>query len=252
MPEIPPSQAHESTVRFGSQVWRLDIGAAVTFGRSEICDIVIPRQGKDLLVSRRAGRLTAVDGGLLISNESERNSLLMRAIPGPEIEIKPLMTLGTMPFSRCRLVVRGSDSAEYLLELTCGLAENGSASRPIPAGTAAESPTTFGYRRLDIPDGQRRYLAALCEPILIRVGAGTVPATYNEIAQRCGVSRKTVRNSLDALRRTLSAEYRIPGLVHPGDSGQGAPGAVNFLSALAAWAINSGTITLNDLELIDR
>ena len=62
MPEIPPSQAHESTVRFGSQVWRLDIGAAVTFGRSEICDIVIPRQGKDLLASRRAGRLTAVDG----------------------------------------------------------------------------------------------------------------------------------------------------------------------------------------------
>lgn len=252
MPDFPPPPANESTVRFGSQVWRLDIGAVVTFGRSEICDIVIPRQGKDLLVSRRAGRLTAVDGGLLISNESERNSLLMRAIPGPEIEIKPLMTLGTMPFSRCRVVVRGSDSAQYLLEITCGIAERGSASRPVPAETAAGSPTTFGYRRLDIPDGQRRYLAALCEPMLTCVGARTVPATYNEVAQRCGVSRKTVRNSLDALRQMLSAEYGIPGLVHPSDSSQGAPGVVNFLSALAAWAINSGTITLNDLEIIDR
>lgn len=252
MPELS-SQATQSTVRFGSQVWSLDIGAAVTFGRSEDCDIVIPRQEKDLLVSRRAGQLTAVDGGLLISNESERNSIFMRAIPGPEIEIKPLMTLGTMPFSRCRVVVLGSNAAQYILEITCAILEGSSAGKSVPARTGRSgSITTFGYRRLDIPDGQRRYLAALCEPILTSVGAGTIPATYNEIAQRCGVSRKTVRNSLDALRQMLSAEYGIPGLAHLGGSSREAPGAVNFLSALAAWAINSGTITLNDLEAIDR
>jgi hypothetical protein len=78
-------RSHEVTQYSVFGTHRLDIGAVVTSGRSEISDIVIPRQGKDLLVSRRAGRLTAVDGGLLISNESERNSLLMRAIPGPEI-----------------------------------------------------------------------------------------------------------------------------------------------------------------------
>lgn len=252
---MPNSSSWEtkSTVRFGSQVWPLEIGTAVTFGRSEDCDIVIPQRGKDLLVSRRAGRLTGVDGGVLISNESERNAIRMRAIPGPEIEIRPLMTLGTMPFARCRVVVLGTDAAQYVLDITCNIPEGSSKSkRALASAAAAGSPTTSGYRRLDIPRGQRRYLAALCEPILTSVGAGTVPATYNEIAQRCGVSRKTARNSLDALRQMLSAEYGIPGLVHPGDSSQGAPGAVNFLSVLAAWAINSGTITLGDLETIDR
>ena len=243
----------QSAVRFGSQIWRLDTGSSVTFGRSGDCDIVIPRQGKDLLVSRRAGRLTAVDGGLLLSNESMRNSVFMRAIPGPEIEIKPLTTVGTMPFSRCRIVIFGSDTARYVLEITCGIGEGSSASKALLSETGATGePTTFGYWRMDIPDAQRRYLAALCEPILTGVGARTAPATYNEIAQRCGVSRKTVRNSLDALRQQLSSECGIPGLVHLSDSNQEAPGTTNFLSALAAWAVHSGTITLNDLEAIDR
>jgi len=163
------------------------------------------------------------------------------------------MTLGTMPFSRCRLVVFGSDAARYFLEITCRIAEGGAASKPRLAETArAGAPTTSGYRRLDIPDAQRRYLAALCDPILTGVGARTAPATYREIAERCGVSPKTVRNSLDSLRQILSLEYGIPGLAHLGDSSEEAPGTVNFLSALAAWAVHSGTINLHDLEAIDR
>jgi len=241
-----------STVRFGVQVWELDVGSSVTFGRSDDCDIVITSQAKDLLVSRRAGRLTAIDGGLLVSNESTRNSIYLQGIPGPELEIKPLMTLGTMPFSRCRVVVFGSDAARYVLEITCASAEGGSAGKRRLADTAkASAPTTSGYRRLDMPEAQRRYLAALCEPILTCVGARTAPATYRGIAERCGVSPKTVRNALDALRQMLSAEYGIPGLVHPGGSSEEAPGTVNFLSALAAWAVHSGTINLHDLEALD-
>ena len=253
MDRIHAAPGGNSTVRFGAQTWELKVGSSVTFGRSDDCDIVITRRTQDLLVSRRAGRLTAVNGGLLVSNESRRNSIYLQGMPGPELEIKPLMTLGTMPFTHCRVVVLGGDPARYFLEITCGPADGSPAGKPRLADTArAGAPTTFGYRRLDLPDAQRRYLAALCEPILTRVGTRTAPATYREIAERCGVSPKTVRNSLDALRQMLSAEYGIPGLVHPGGSAEEAPGTVNFLSALAAWAVHSGTINLGDLAALDR
>jgi hypothetical protein len=240
-----------ATVRFGARVWELGVGSSLTFGRSDDSDIVIPDQAEDLLVSRRAGRLTAVEEGLLVKNESARNSIYLQGIPGAEFEIKPLMTLGTMPFSRCRLVVFGSQAARYVLDITCGVAEGGPAGGPGVGGRAgADVPTTFGYQRLDLPAAQRRYLAALCEPMLTRVGARTAPATYREIAERCGVSPRTVRNSLDALRQMLSAEYGIPGLMHSTDSPE-ALGAVNFLAALAAWAVHSGTINRDDLEALD-
>src|ERR1700755_422919 len=125
-----------SKVRFGIQVWELDVGSSVTFGRSDDCDIVITSQAQDLLVSRRAGRLTAVVGGLLVSNESTRNSIYLQGIPGPELESQTLMTLGTMPFSRCRVVVFGSDAARYVLEVTCAGADGGSASKPRLASIA--------------------------------------------------------------------------------------------------------------------
>jgi hypothetical protein len=252
MGRISATTRSHSTVRFDARVWDLDIGSSVTFGRSSDSDIVIPRQAQDLLVSRKAGRLTAVDGGLLVSNMSTRNSIYLQGIPGPEIEIKPLMTLATMPFSRCRLVVFGSHAARYVLDITCGAAEDGPAGEPGPASTAVVGvPTTAGYRRLDLPDSQRRYLAALCEPVLTAIGAGTAPATYRGIAERCGVSPRTVRNSFDALRQMLAAEYGIPGLVHVGGPDGEAPGAVNFLAALAAWAVHSGTVDRDDLEALD-
>lgn len=252
MSRTSATSSSHSTVRFGAQVWELDIGSSVTFGRSDDSDIVIPPQTQDLLVSRRAGRLTAVDGGLLVSNESTRNSIYLQGIPGPEFEIEPLMTLGTMPFSRCRLVVLGSHAARYVLDITCGIAEGSPTGKLGLVGRAKVGvPTTSGYRRLKMPAAQRRYLAALCEPILTAVVQKGAPATYRRIAERCGVSPKTVRNSLDALRQMLSTEYGIPSLVHIDGPQEGAPGEVNFLSALADWARRSGNVTRDDLDLLD-
>ena len=239
-------------VRFGAEIWGLEIGVSITFGRADDSDIVISRQAPDLVVSRRAGRLTAVEGGLLVSNESARRSIFLQGIPGPEFEIKPLMTLGTMPFRRCRLVVLGSHAARYMLDITSGVAAGDTPSTlSLESVAAIGVPTTSGYRRLDLPDAQRRYLAALCEPILTSVGARTVPATYGRIAERCGVSPKTVRNSLDGLRQMLSVEYGIPDLVQVEGPNVDHPGAVNFLAALAAWAVHSGNINRDDLEAID-
>ena len=248
----PSTSPSHPMIRFEGQTWELNLGSSLAFGRSGDSDIVIPRQGQDLLVSRRAGRVTAVDDGVLVSNDSTRNSIYLQGIPGPELEIRPLMTLGTMPFSRCRLVVLGRDTTRYVLDIICRAADgtysgqSGSKSKP-RVGVA----TTSGYRRLKLPDAQRRYLAALCEPILTGVGAKPAPSTYRAIAERCRVSPKTVRNSLDALRQMLSAEYGIPGLVHVDGPEREAPGGINFLSALADWAVHSGTINHDDLEALD-
>jgi hypothetical protein len=75
-----PGGSH-ATVRFGAQVWDLELGSSVTFGRSDDCDIVLTRRDEDLLVSRQAGRLTAVPGGLLVTNESVRNPFTCAASP---------------------------------------------------------------------------------------------------------------------------------------------------------------------------
>lgn len=250
---IPAANRSHATVRFGAKVWELTLASSLTFGRSNDSDIVIPLQTQDLLISRRAGRLTAVDGGLLVRNESTRNSIYLQGIPGSEFEIKPLMALGTMPYSRCRLVILGSHAARYVLSITCPVSGVGSLGKTGLADSAGVGVrTTSGYRRLEVPDAQRRYLAALCEPILTRAGARNAPVSYREIAQRCGVAPSTVRKSLDALRQMLSAEHGIPGLVHTDGSKEEAPGAVSFLPALAAWAVHSDTINRDDLEALDR
>ena len=251
--DAEPEVRGANRVRFGDRAWELDIGVSITFGRARDSDIVISREPPDLVVSRRAGRLTAVEGGLLITNESERRSLYLQAIPGPEFEIKPRMTLGTMPFEQSRIVVLGVHGARYVLGIVCRVpTETATTSQSVLETRAATGvPTTSGYRRLNLPDAQRRYLAALCEPILTGIGAKDVPATYGQIAKRCGVSPKTVRNSLDSLRQMLSVEYGIPNLAHVDGSEVDRPGTVNFLSALAAWAIHSGNITREDLESLD-
>jgi hypothetical protein len=236
------------SVRFGARNWDLAVGGSLTFGRAGDCNIVISSQTPDLMVSRRAGRLTAVEAGLLVSNESTRRPLFLQGIPGPEFEIKPRMTLGTMPFERCRVVMLGSHAARYVFDITCCAAAGGTPGEPGPVAVPAiGAPTTSGHLRLELPASQRRYLAALCEPILTSIGANPVPPTYGQIAGRCGVSPRTVRNSLDGLRQMLSAAYGIPGLVHAGDH----PGAVNFLSALGSWAVHSGNVTPDDLETLE-
>jgi hypothetical protein len=250
---IPAGGRSRAAVRFGTEVWELDTGSSLAFGRSNHSDIVIPQQTQDRLISRRAGQLTAVDGGLLVKNESSRNSIYLQGVPGPEFEIKPLMTFGTMPYTRSRLVLLGSHAARYVLHITCPGPGAGPLGKNGLAGKAeAGGDTTAGYPRLDVPDAQRRYLAALCEPILTRAGTRNAPATYREIARRCGVSPKTVRHSLDALRQILSAEHGIPGLVHIEGPEDEAPGAVSFLPALAAWAVHSGTVNRDDLEALEQ
>lgn len=242
----PEAASAAAELRHGFRSWALPPGGSLTFGRSSRCDIAVATDPEDLLVSRHAGTLTGVHDGVLVTNASQRHPILLQPVPGREIEIGPGMTVGTMPHARSRVLVVGRHSARYLIYVDCtGLlapprpaAEGGPASRPA-AGRA-----TAAYGRMDLTTSQRRYLIALCEPVLSRVGTRTTPS-YHEIAARCGVSHRTVRNSLDELRRMLTADYGLPGLQsEDGPGGHSLPG-------LSRWAVDSGNATLADLELLD-
>ena len=192
MGQLIMTNSSRAVVRFGSQTWELAVGESVTFGRSVDSDIVIPRQMQDLLVSRHAGRLTAVDGGLLVSNESTSNSLYLQGIPGPELEIKPQMTLGTMPFSRCRLVIFGSHAARYVLGITCG------ADR----GTTQMSP---GIRAGPGPACRRpRAAGAWACPML---SAGTLPHSTSRSSP--ALARRPLRRRTGELRSAATFLPRL-------------------------------------------
>ena len=239
-----------AVVWFGTDTWALPVGRSLTFGRSSTCDIMIGGRSEDLLVSRHAGTLTCVAGGVLVTNTSSRHPLVLQAVPGPEFEIQPGMTIGTMPHRTTRVQVLGQHGARYLLRIDAhNLLGQVSFPGPPPQSAAGGVPTTAAYRRLDLTAAQRRYLTALCEPCLVRIGRSAAPASYKAIAERCGVSPRTVRNCLDQLRQLLATNFGIPGLVGEDD---GQAGQVNYAAALARWAIDSDNVTAADVELLDR
>jgi hypothetical protein len=247
--EEPAGELDRTTISLGAKQWVLAPGYSLTFGRGVDQDVRFAHDPLDDVVSRATGHLTAVRGGVLVTNDSPKRSLYLQAVPGPELVVPPLMTVGTMPYGRVNLVIVGSRGARYTLQLV-NRPVLASSFLPFPAPRAAAGvPTTSGYLRIDMPETVRRYLAALCEPLLTRIGQES--ATYTDIALRCGVAQKTVRNGLDKLRQRLTDDFDIPGLVT--ETGRPIPsGLANFREVLADWAIVSGNATLDDAELLDE
>jgi hypothetical protein len=250
----PVTPAGVAVVTFGLRRWVLPPGGSLTFGRGAESALRFGDDPADDLVSRSAGVLLGQGDGVLVRNASRKRAVLLQAVPGPELEIPPLMAVGTMPYAHTRLVVVGGHGARYVIGIdTSALrAAPAPAGRPRPAlapARAAGLPTTAGYERIPgLPAAERRYLAALCEPLLTKVGGPFGAPTYAAIAARCGVSPRTVRNVLDQLRARLTTELGIPGLVAADGA---AAGRTSYLGALARWAVDSGNATHEDLEALD-
>jgi hypothetical protein len=247
---VPPVRK----VRAVGREWLMVLDDVVTFGRGSDRDIRFAYDPVDDYVSHEAGTLTAVDDGLLVRNDSRTQSVLLIAFPGPQQQIGPGMVVGTMPHTRLRVVVPGRHGAIYTihLDLRDQLASNGQGSSP--DASPPPTPGTVPGDRLPTRSGpgaltprERRILAALCEPLLIFAGAAAVPATYSEIAQRTDGTKAAVRNTLDNLRSRLTDRDGIPGLRHESDPG--VPGS-DYRAALARWALESRTITADDLRLL--
>jgi hypothetical protein len=249
--------AGHAIVMLGRRHWTLAPGEALTFGRGSDRRLRFADDPVDDLVSRSAGVLVGQPDGVLVRNGSRKRALILQAVPGPEFEIPPLMTMGTMPYPRARVVVLGAHGARYVIgvDTTRLRPSEVAAACPQPPAVhiprrAAGTPTTAGYERLDdLSDGERRFLAALCEPLLTKAGAASVPGTYADIASRCAVSPRTVRNVLDQLRLRLTAEFGIPGLTASDEAA--ATGRTSYLGSLARWAVDSGNVTAEDLEVLD-
>jgi hypothetical protein len=241
-------------VRAVGHEWLMVLGDILTFGRGSDRDIRFAYDPVDDFVSHEAGTLIAVDGGLLVRNDSRTQSMSLIAFPGPQQQIGPGMVIGTMPHTRLRLDVPGRHGAIYTIHLdlrelleSSGQAASPDVPRPLSLGTVPgdrlptrSSPGTLTPR-------ERRILAALCEPLLIFAGPDAVAASYGEIARRTGGTRDAVRITLNNLRNRLTDSDGIPGLRHEGDS---RVSGGDYRAALARWALDSGTITADDLRLL--
>lgn len=239
-------------VRAVGRNWLMVLDDILTIGRGSDRDIRFAYDPVDDFVSNEAGTLIAVDGGLLVRNDSRTQSMSLIPLPGRQQQIGPGMMVGTMPHSRLQLVVPGRHGAIYPIYLDLReLLEPGGQEVPpeedfpLRPETGDRIPTRSGPGALT--PRERRLLAALCEPLLIFAGPDAVAASYGEIAQRTGGTKDAVRITLNILRDRLASGDGIPGLRHGEDSG--AP-AGDYRAALARWALDSGTITPGDLRLL--
>src|SRR5262245_19294049 len=114
------------------------------------------------------------------------------------------------------------------------------ANRSAVVDDAAPSTSPPTVVTLQLSDRERRYLAAVCEPLLGGVGTNARPASYAEAAARLGLARSTLRNCLDDLRRRL-LDAGVPGMDSP-----------DAKDLLARYAVRTHSITDGDLTLLDQ
>lgn len=230
-------------VRLGTRRCELAPGSTLTFGRAADQDVRFGHDPEDLLVSRRAGRLSTADGLVLVHNDSRSQQYYLTPIPGREQPVGPGMVVG-LPDRRLRLIVLGQHDACYEIALT-----RQSISTPL---TQPENRVAAGVPTAGPPSGltprERRMLAALCEPLLRYAGEQARPASYSEIAHRLQLgSAEYVRRVLGELRDRLSTADGVPRLQTDGmNNGRGQ------LDALADWAVRSSTVTPDDLDQLDQ
>jgi hypothetical protein len=235
-------------VRAVGREWGMQPGDVLTFGRGCDRDIRFGHSPEDDFVSNEAGSLIAEAERVLVRNDSRTQGIYLYPLPGPVKNIGPGDVAGTS-HEKLQVIVPGGYSATYTIHLAiAGLPEPrrlGPPARAVPRATD-RLPTRPGRW---ISHGERVLLAALCEPLLLYAGPQAVPATYQQAAKRAGVVKQTVRNALDKLRERLTSEG-IPGLGREGDD-DAVPGA-DYRAALARWAVESLTITSDDLRLLPR
>ncbi len=234
--------AGEVVVRYRSQAWRLAPGGGLSLGRSSSCDVVLP---DDPYVSRHAARLQVDDGFVLVHNDSRTKPLVLRPPIGEDRVVDPGAATTSRPFGAFDLVIAGRGGIPIMVavDLRAMLRQDHDpAGDPAAGDTRSPETVTTPVR---FTTGQRRVLAALCEPLLTRSGQQAVPATYAEIGSRLDLRPAYVRNVVKSLRETLTG-HGVPGL--SGEE-QGAA-ADDFRLPLARWAVHHGWVTRRDVEAL--
>lgn len=238
-----------AVVRSGGLRRVLQPGESLTFGRGQHNDVPLGRTPPDLRVPRSAGRLECREDMVLVHNLSNKVTMLAETFPGPNFEIPPLMTVGSLPHTVLTLVVRGEGGTRHVVQLDCTHLSR-AWSHLAPAASARSQDETVGFVRLTcLTTGQRELLMALCLPAFL--GDQTTPS-YTDMeavlrARGRSLSAKTIRNGLDQLRRHLATDHGVPD-VHSDQPDDPRGGKQSFLPQLARWARLSGNVSDDELS----
>jgi hypothetical protein len=223
-------------VHFGGGRWVLRDGDALTLGRESSCALRLGAPDapgpEDLGVSRRAGTLIYAQGIVWVRNDSATQPLFVHSPMRGEQVLEGRGDMLSLAEPHLEVVVRGR-VLEYRISIDLHHVHGNTVA--VEDASSSSPPTVV---TLNLSDRERRYLAAVCEPLLTRVGVDARPATYADAAERLGLARSTVRNALDDLRRRLF-DAGVPGM-----DGRDAK------DALARYAVRSHTITRADLGLL--
>lgn len=229
-PSQPP--AKPVRVRHGETLRLLAPGEEASFGRGAHVDLRLAADPPDLLVSRRAGLIRCLADAVLVSNLSTRGVLQLSALGAAARDIGPGEAITSEPHRRFRVAVVGSYGQTYAVDVDARALP----SPALPPGTALPGlDSTVVTSPIDLTLTQRRVLAALCAPMLEKLGEPAGPASAREIGAALGLQPNYVRNVLKEVREEL-ASYGVPGLVADGPPQPGE----DFRLPLALWAIRYG------------
>lgn len=205
-------------------------GKSVSVGRRSSSDLQVgnPAYGpEDLGVSRQAATISHAQGHIWVRNDSATQPVYARAIPGPDYVLDRRGDMVALVGPHVEVVLEGR-VRRYVVVVD---------RHPGEAGLEADDPITLSPATqwsLPLADTERRYLTAICAPLLL--GAGAKPGSYRDAGELLGVTAHVVRNQLDATRERL-ALLGIPGML-----------GSEAKDALARYAVRSGTVTAADLE----
>jgi hypothetical protein len=224
-----------AVAEYENQRWVLADGESLTIGRQSTRDIRIGGVDpgpQDLGVSRHAATISYTQGRLWVRNESTHLPLLVRPALGQEFVLERRGDIVSLADPATTVVLEGQIRT---YQVTIRIPD----AAPDDKGFGPPTLAPATQAALSVNPRERRLLAALCEPLLRSSGPNARPATYREIASRLALSEHTVRNALDALRERLLM-IGIPGMIGP-----------EAKDNLARYAVRSGSITPEDLELLN-
>lgn len=188
-------------VDYEGERYVFDEGSWGRFGRDDdVCEIPVWEEVRHERLSRVAGELWMTDGQLWVRNLSGSHELGVFGDTGAPVWL-PVRAAGergracSVPMPRGRL---GTPTAGTWTITTEAIA--------VPDETAGHQPGRTA-RLGPVPEPLLPVAAALCAPVLGEPGAA---ATYEEVANRLGITRRQARRSVERLCAHYAGSLRRP------------------------------------------
>ncbi|NUT41164.1 MAG: serine/threonine protein kinase [Thermoactinospora sp.] len=215
------------------QVWDLEAGQQVVFGRGAGVDIVLPVQA----VSRAAGVIRAVRDHWTLSNLSRRATYVVENPEGGGefVKVAPGRAEAPIPFEFGRICLPGVKDGPVLLVFA---PEHSYSDLPADGGAGS---TVIAYS-LDTTANYFPVLVALCEPRLRDPASVLIPTTA-QIADRIGLTTTAVAWHINYLATTKLRVKR------PAEEQDGRQGKADWQrAALVSLALRFDLVRLEHLE----